>query len=604
MKRRLKKLLYCTPLNSLRFRISFIVFLAMFMLTIFLVCNNAYAIAVVRDNVFDANAQMMDMYMHQIDDSLDAMENYWAGMQSSSDMFTLIKRDEKRPLDYYKAESRLMSDMSNVVQTYRFIDFLFIYYTEMNTYRDAAKYMIDSGERRLVRKVVMEEIQRSIEAGKVSAQWKCVEADKEYYLIRTFRYLGIYMGGCINVSRLVQSIRSDGFTNADYLTFYENGGKEMGHVLPRMDMGLSVDETARRFSQNIDGNRYLIITHPAESGDYSMVALIRDKSILEGLGALQKIIIILGICLIMFFFLFVSICRQWILRPVLRLCEAMNRLKSGDFTIRLGKAGNCEEFNLMYDTFDEMTENIEALKIDVYEQKVQRQKADLQYQKAKLMQQKAELQYMKLQTKPHYYINCLNVIHNLSIMNKNELIRDMTTYLGNQLRYTMEGTTVDTLKKEVDYVHNYMHIQELRFADSLTAYIEVDASIEHVLVPPLIIQTFVENTVKYQMVAGGHTEIYVVASRCEPPHTDRIRIEIWDTGEGFTEEIMALLNKGEKIIDEKGEHYGIRNVLMRMRLIYEGRESAEFKNHWETGGAYIILELPDDGGKKLTEDII
>lgn len=589
-------------LKTLHFRISFMVFLAVFMLTVFLVCNNAYAISVVRDNVFDANTQMMDMYMHQIDDSLEVMENYWAGMQASSDIFTLQKIDEDHPIDYYLAEKRLISDMSGIVQTYNYIDSLFIYYKGTDTYRDAAKYLITSQERGLIKEMVMEELKKVMADGRVAPQWQCLEYQGHFYLVRIFRYMGIYMGGCVNVSRLAQTVRSDGYNNIDYLTFYENGGAEMGTVLSDMKADISTNETVQRFSRVIHGNRYLVITHPSASGNYSMVALIRDKSILEGLGALQKIILILGICLVIFFFSFVALCRQWILRPVIRLCDAMNRLKSGDFSVHLGKAEKCSEFNLMNETFDEMTENIEALKIDVYEQKVQRQKAELNYQKAELQQQKAELQYMKLQTKPHFYINCLNVIHNLSIMNKNDLIRDMTTYLGNQLRYNMEGTTVDTLRKEVDYVHNYMHIQELRFGDSLEAFIEIDPSVENVLVPPLIIQIFVENTVKYQMIAGGHTEIYVVASRCEPPDDHRIRIEIWDTGEGFTEKIMDLLNNGGKIVDEKGEHYGIRNVLTRMHLIYEGRESAQFKNHWETGGAYIILELPDDGGRKLTEE--
>ena len=588
--------------KTLRFRISFMVFLAVFMLTVFLVCNNAYAIAVVRDNVFDANAQMMDMYMHQIDDSLETMENYWAGMQSSSDLYTLLGVNEKHPIDYYMAESRLMSDMSGIVQTYKYIDSLFIYYKDMATYRDAAKYMITSQERSLIKEMILEELDRVMAEGKVASQWKCLEHKGNYYLVRIFRYLGIYMGGCVNVSRLAQTVRADGYNNIDYLTFYENGGLEMGNELSDINAGITADDTARRFSIKIHGNRYLVLTHPSASGNYSMVAMVRDKSILEGLGALQKIIIILGICLLIFLFSFVALCRHWILRPVLRLCDAMNRLKSGDFFVRLGNAEKCSEFSLMNQTFDEMTENIEALKIDVYEQKVQRQKADLQYQKAKLKQQKAELQYLKLQTKPHFYINCLNVIHNLSIMNKNDLIREMTTYLGNQLRYNMEGTTVHTLLKEVDYVRNYMHIQELRFGDSIEAFIEIDPSVENVLVPPLIIQIFVENTVKYQMVAGGHTEIYIVASRCEPSSDYRIRIEIWDTGEGFSKSILEHLNKGEKIIDENGEHYGIRNVLTRMHLIYEGRETAQFKNHWETGGAYIILELPDDGGKKLTEE--
>lgn len=49
------------------------------------------------------------------------------------------------------------------------------------------------------------------------------------------------------------------------------------------------------------------------------------------------------------------------------------------------------------------------------------------------------------------------------------------------------------------------------------------------------------------------------------------------------------------MIDERGEHYGINNVAMRLHLIYGGQEHIEFRNHWETGGAYIMMEIPDVG---------
>lgn len=203
---------------------------------------------------------------------------------------------------------------------------------------------------------------------------------------------------------------------------------------------------------------------------------------------------------------------------------------------------------------------------------------------------------MKLQVNPHFYINCLNIIHNLSLMNKNRLVRDMTTYLGNHLRYTLEGNTVDRLSREVDYVRNYVHIQEIRFADSLHAFIEIEEDVGNVKVPPLIIQTFVENTVKYQVVVGEQIEIYIIASWCDCAADHRIRIQIWDNGEGFSDEILSALRSGGQITDARGEHIGIRNVVQRLRLIYQGRETICFSNHEETGGAYIVIELPDDGG--------
>ena len=585
--------------HSLRFRINFLVFFAVAMLMVFLVCNNAYAIAVVRENAFDATADMMEMYMNRVDESMEIMENYWAGIQASNDMFILLAPEE--PMDYYTAQARLKIDMETIVQTYSYIDDIFIYFNEEGKYFDAGKYTLEGSERVAIKKMIIQWLSDTTD-GKLAGQWQCMEYGGSHYLVRIFRYRNIYMGGCVNISRLISAMRSDGFGNIDYLTFYENHGGELGNVLPADGQDLTVDGTRQRFSMNMDGSRYLIITHPSGCGDYSLVAMIRDKSILEGLGALQKIILLLMVVLILFLIVFSALGRRWIIMPVKRLCHAMDCLKNGDFSVRLAAGESCTEFKLVNDTFDDMIENIQSLKIHVYEEKVQRQRAELGYQQAQLQYQKAELQYLKLQVNPHFYINCLNVIHNLSIMNKNDLVRDMATYLGNHLRYTMEGNTVDALEKEVDYVRNYLRIQRLRFADGLKAYIEIEAGVEKVLVPPLVIQTFVENTVKYQVVAGEHTEIYIVVSWCDSPEDHRIRMEIWDTGEGFSERVLTCLKNNEKIIDQKGEHFGIRNVMSRLRLIYGGRESMEFKNHWETGGAYIVMELPDDGGRSEVQE--
>lgn len=574
-------------MSSLRYRINILVFFPVSMLMIFLICNNGYAITVVRNKAYEANAEMMNMYMNHVDESFKIMENYWAGLQLS---FTFQKL-----IDYYTEKARLKTDMDNIVQTYSYIDNLFIYVGEKDEYFDAAKYSITTTERKKIKNMIIDRIHQANAEGEIAAEWQCVEYAGDYYLVRMFRNLGIYMGGCVNVSRLLTTMRRDGFKNIDYLTFYENEGRELGHILPLQDLSLEVTGVEKKFSKSINRTKYLIITRPSKCGDFSLVAMMSEQGILGGLGEMQNIIVILGFCIIVFLFAFLSMNQRWILRPVIRLRDAMNSLKNGNFDVRIISSETCTEFRLVNETFNDMIENIKSLKIDVYEAKMQRQKAEL-------LQQKTELQYMKLQVNPHFYINCLNVIHNFSIMNKNDLICDMAAYLGNHLRYTMEGTTLDHLHREVEYVNNYLHIQELRYGDRLRANIEIEDSVKEVMVPPLILQTFVENTVKYQAAADRFTEIYIIAQWCKDMEEHRIRIEIWDNGEGFKKQILCLLKEDKKIYDERGEHYGIRNIVTRLHLIYKGKEYIEFQNHWETGGAYIMIEVPADGGIAMITD--
>lgn len=177
----------------------------------------------------------------------------------------------------------------------------------------------------------------------------------------------------------------------------------------------------------------------------------------RGLQSLRVLIWILMVLLAVFLVGFTMIMRRWVLRPLNRLIKAMQELSEGQFNIRLreNEWDECEEFTMVNRAFDDMIGQIESLKIDVYEENIRRQRA--------------ELQYMKLQANPHFYINCLNVIHNLSMMGKNDLLQQMTTYLGNHLRYTMEGSALDTLEKEMDCVETICGYSSFAFLTVLCA---------------------------------------------------------------------------------------------------------------------------------------
>ena len=109
--------------------------------------------------------------------------------------------------------------------------------------------------------------------------------------------------------------------------------------------------------------------------------------------------------------------------------------------------------------------------------------------------------------------------------------------------------------------------------------------------PPLVIQTFVENTVKYEVVPGEETLIYIVIS-WEDETRSRILIEIWDDGGGYPEEVIQTLMSGQKIWRDGRERFGIRNLMNRIQLIYGERGSIRIGNHPETGGASVTISLP------------
>ena len=573
-------------MKSLRGRISILVFTVIIMLCMLLICSNGYAIQVVRNNAYEDNVEIMTISLDHADSSMKLMENYWAGIQASSDLYQLMGK--KTDIHYYTAKARLKLDMENIVQTYEYVEGIFVFVKEKQDLFTATKYSVEEQEQRTVREKLLKEIgeQKNAEE-ETEGKWQWIENNGAYYLIRIFQVMDVYMGGWVSMEHITDTLKKSGMKQAEYLTFADENGVELGHVLERAE-NLNTDlKNHSRQTIKKDKRNYLLVACPSQLGQYYLVELIKDTSILEGLENLQRMLVVLLLLAAIFMLFFRSICNQWILQPVQTICSGLKSLRDGNLNSTLPDTENCAEFRMVNEAFNDMARNIRTLKIGVYEEK--------------MMRQQSELQYMKLQINPHFYINCLNVIHNLSIMKKNELICEMTGYLGNHLRYTMEGNTLDLLKKEIAYVKNYIHIQEVRFGKSLRAFIEAEEGTEQVLVPPLIIQTFLENTVKYQVVAGSLTEIYIVICWAETREDHRIRIEIWDNGNGFPDEILEKLQSGERVLDERGEHFGIRNVCTRLNLIYKGKEKIRLANHEETGGAWIVIEIPDQKGESEEE---
>ena len=92
--------------HSLRFRVGLIIFLAFLMASVTLSAASVYATKIVLDNAADANAQLLDISMHQVDEALGMVENYWVAQLSGSDVITLatIKQKEQYYLNQNENE--------------------------------------------------------------------------------------------------------------------------------------------------------------------------------------------------------------------------------------------------------------------------------------------------------------------------------------------------------------------------------------------------------------------------------------------------------------------------------------------------------------------
>jgi LytS/YehU family sensor histidine kinase len=146
-----------------------------------------------------------------------------------------------------------------------------------------------------------------------------------------------------------------------------------------------------------------------------------------------------------------------------------------------------------------------------------------------------------------------------------------------------------TLAKEIDFVKDYLKLQELRFKDRYRFILDIDPAIKlSVKIPKMIIHTYVENALKHglaDMREGGILKVQVT----KIPHHS-IRFEISDNGKGITKsQIEANNGKGLKMMEEYyrlfEKYYGYEIRVSMEKLNPENKENPGTR-------VLIIIKLP------------
>ncbi len=309
-----------------------------------------------------------------------------------------------------------------------------------------------------------------------------------------------------------------------------------------------------------------------------MVAVIPNEQILQNLPKISQLIGWLSFGAIALLPLSLLLLHRIVLIPLKRLIAVMNKINKGFVNVRIEKYNASDEFLLVNQTFNRMMSQIEELKINVYEEQ--------------LSKQKAELQHLQLQINPHFFMNSLNILFNLAQVKNFELIQEMTLCLVRYFRFMFRSNlSFVSLKEELQHVRNYIQIQELRFPGHLTCEIDYPDFLDPVQVPPLLLQTFLENSIKHSVTLEEPLHLSVTLDLKETGLAPYIEIIIRDTGKGFSEDVLAEIRSGNRVVDDEGEHIGIWNVKKRLSFLYGDEASVSCYNGFPQG-AVVEITLP------------
>lgn len=209
-------------------------------------------------------------------------------------------------------------------------------------------------------------------------------------------------------------------------------------------------------------------------------------------------------------------------------------------------------------------------------------RVELKLEEQKRLLLEARLDALQRQINPHFLFNTLNSIASL-VRSKPEMAREMTVKLANILRALLKDhDSYVPLRDELKFTDDYLDIEVVRFgADKLRVEKEIDPRTLEVLVPSILLQPLIENSIKHGLEPRIRGGTITLRSRLVG---DRVIIEVADDGVGIgTRPATALSRVGAGI--------GMKNVRERLDVLYGNQACFNVVSN-PGRGTLISIEIP------------
>ena len=187
----------------------------------------------------------------------------------------------------------------------------------------------------------------------------------------------------------------------------------------------------------------------------------------------------------------------------------------------------------------------------------------------------AQLQVLEMQLNPHFLFNSLQSIAEL-MHSDVEAADQMLGRLSDLLRLSLSrfGVHELSLREEIDFLKEYLAIEEIRFSDRLSFEFDVDPGVLDAAVPNLVLQPLVENAVKHG-----------VSRRVEPGH---VRISAHRQNSHL---LLEVADNGPGLGAAQPERVGLANTRARLQQLFDRDQHFEMHSD-ESGGVRVELSIP------------
>lgn len=516
---------------------------------------NIYAVERIQRQLYSTNLNMMNVHISELESELMSASSVLLTESIQANGINNFASSDNKAR--YDATIEYNLRNANVLNGYKMIEGQ-IAYSPING--NTVSYFNNFSSDYQKREAVLEYVKsHTAELTALNGQWRTYKIAGDWILLSASGDGRAVFCFWTTYDLLMQPVKNWKLTGKSYFCFagtdgtlFTDPGKEELH-------GLSYDGNLDSYYFDGAGGKYLISGVEVPMSDFRLMNVAERKEVLGIFPQLQLLGVVVLVCV-----LFVGI--PWIIHilnknvfsPVGILEDGIRKVEDGNLDTQIDNPEASREMEHLIQSFNKMIIQIRDLKIQNYEDSLEKQKL--------------ELDYLNLQMEPHFYLNALNVINVTAQVGDTKVIYQMTKDLSAYMRYIM-GSRKEfvTIEEEQEHVGHYLAIMELRLGDDFTYSEHVEKSLKKLKIPPLTIQTLVENSLKYAFDVYRETTVDLDVRE----KGNSAVICVTDNGEGYPKDYLERFNR-EK--GPEGKHIGIMNLRSRLKMMYGEKADIRISN--------------------------
>lgn len=288
----------------------------------------------------------------------------------------------------------------------------------------------------------------------------------------------------------------------------------------------------------------------------------------------RMLLLMIGMVILL---LSVSAVRKNLLEPIQNLTGILSKYSKNTTSYKDVNGAVINALDDTYDVLSQLSDQMEALSVRLYE--------------AELEKRQLNINFRNLQIRPHFLVNNLTTIYDMAQLGQTDKIMNLTVALSNYYRYVLRDCMdMVPLWQELRHMDSIIRINQEWNGNSVHVEYSIAEDVRSILIPVLLVSTFLENSLKHAANSEHGLNITVFGACRQEGEKPFLFLRLRDDGGGYPQELLDYLQSGKLIPEVDGKHIGINNAIQRIRLIYGDAAKITLSNH--SDGAQVEIWIP------------